>query len=321
MRFESYISLRYFFSPRTEGAVSFITWVAVLGVTLGVGALVVAMAVMNGYQTNLVRTMAGALPHLTLHPLVRDGVPPLEEIPELLGPEARPLSIAPLRLQETLLRGPETSGGLVQGVMIRGIDPVADSNVPSFLAFLNDGSPDWNELPAEERLERARLVLLRLESQEREGVFPVLISSLLAGRLGVEKGGILRPLSFPGKGGGFSPQPLESSLQVVGFFNSGIVALDELVAFANQAHVADMFPASARASSVGVRLEDPLQASLITRKIRSEESDESRLYYVYSWLESNKGLFQVILVQKTMLFLVLMMIVLIAFFGMVSALV
>ncbi|MCZ6556396.1 MAG: lipoprotein-releasing system transmembrane subunit LolC, partial [SAR324 cluster bacterium] len=61
MRLELAICLRYLRSSRSDGAISFITWVALLGVVLGVAALVVAMAVMNGYQTNLVRVMASSL--------------------------------------------------------------------------------------------------------------------------------------------------------------------------------------------------------------------------------------------------------------------
>ena len=73
MRIELAISLRYLRAPRAGATLSYLTAIALVGVALGVAALVVAMAVMNGYQANLIRAMAGSLPPLSLYPIKKRG--------------------------------------------------------------------------------------------------------------------------------------------------------------------------------------------------------------------------------------------------------
>lgn len=325
MRLDFAIGLRYFRSRRQEGAVSFISAVAIGGVTLGVAALVVAMSVMNGYQVNLVRAMAGALPHLALHALSRGEVPPAALVRERLADAGfGGATTAPFILREALLQGQGmTHGGPnVQGVILRGVDPEGESRVPGFLAFLDTGAPDWKTLPLAERQRRARALLDKLEAPLAPGVVPVLISHTLADKLGVAVGKHLVPLAFPGPDeAGFSPRPLPARLRVVGYFNTGIVAFDELVTITGVSLVADVFPHSDPEPSLGVRLPQPLRAGDAARALRYTMDGVGTSFYVYSWLESNQGLFQVIRLQKVTLFLVLMLIVVIAFFGMVSALV
>jgi len=321
MRLETFISLRYFFSRREEAAVSFITGVAMVGVALGVAALVVAMAVMNGYQANLVAAMSGALPHVTLHPLIKGGTPPVESVPEILGPQAVVTGLTRLRMEEALLQGPATTGSKVQGVMLRGIDSRAESNAPEFAALFQDGSPNWSALSPQERQTRVRALMEHLDVPAAPDQMPVLISRVLSERLGAKSGDTLNLLRIPKKGGGFSPEPLAVHLRIVGLFNTGIMAFDELVAITHVDHLKTLFPNSGGTESVGIRLKDPMRAVDVAAYVRANSTDEGRGFYVYSWLETNRGLFQVILVQKAMLFLVLLLIVIIAFFGMISALV
>ena len=321
MRFELAISLRYFRSRRGDGALSFISWIAIGGVMLGVAALVVAMSVMNGYQTNLVQAMAGALPHVSLHALLPGSLPPLEELQPKLEARLHPEAISPYVLHETLLAGPQSGQGGVQGVLVRAIDPAIESRVAGLLAFLDDGSAGWSARPPAERQRLARALLLRLREAIAPGVAPVLLSRLLADKLGAGLGDRLVPLRFPREGEGFSPHPTATRLQIVGYLTTGIVAFDELVVLMDVEQVATIFPQQPLPRSVGLRLRDPLQASAAASWLRGEMEREQRSVFVYSWLEANRGLFQVIRVQKTMLFLVLLLIVLLAFFGMISALV
>jgi lipoprotein-releasing system permease protein len=321
VRFELAVSLRYFRSRRGEGALSFVSWIAIGGVSLGVAALVVAMAVMNGYEANLVRAMAGALPHVSLHALLPGGMPEEEALRPLLEERLHPEAISSYILHETLLSGPQSGTGGVQGVLVRAIEPQTESRVEGLLAFLDDGTPAWEQLPPAERQRRARALLASLESSPAPGVAPVLLSPLLAGKLGAKLGDDLVPLRVPMEGEGFSPHPSATRLRVAGYLTTGIVAFDELVVVMDIAQAQAIFPGQALTRSLGIRLAQPLQASAAAAWLRAELQRDQRPVYVYSWLEANQGLFQVIRVQKTMLFLVLLLIVLLAFFGMIGALV
>ena len=320
MRLELAICLRYMRSPRSEGAVSFITVVALLGVVLGVAALVVAMAVMNGYQTNLVRAMAGSLPHVSLNPLRNTGIRGEAKLIEKLRGRYSPVTISPYLLQETLVKAAQGSTGAIRGVMVRGVEPRVESGNREFLAFLDDGSPGFSRLPPAERLARAAKLLRSLEHEPEPGVAPVLLSRMLAEKLGVGLGEHLAPLEMPKRGQGFSPRPVGQKLVVAGYFETGLSVFDELVLIAHLKHVPRLMPGRKMGHSLGLRLPDPLASGRVAAELRTLARSGGHAFSVYSWLEANKGIFQVIRIQKVMLFLVLMLIVVIAFFGMVSAL-
>lgn len=321
MRFEWAISLRYFRSPRAERSVSFITRVAIGGVTLGVAALVVALAVMNGYRVNLVRAMSGALPHVSLHALEPGVLPEGEALRGMFPENLQPVTAASFTRRETLLAGPHPGRSGVQGVLIRAIDTEVEQRVPDLLAFLDDGAPDWAALPPGQRLERARRLLLRLREPGADGAVPVLLSPKLATRLGAGLGERLTPLALPAEGSGFTPEPSGAMLKAIGHFTSGIASIDEFFVLMDVRLVEAVFPGQPVPWAVGVRLADALQASRAAEALREEVQRRDLPVYVFSWLENNRGLFHVIRLQRVMLFLVLMMIVGLAFFGMVSGLV
>ncbi|MDH4246431.1 MAG: FtsX-like permease family protein, partial [Deltaproteobacteria bacterium] len=172
-----------------------------------------------------------------------------------------------------------------------------------------------------ERQSRVRTLLESLGSLGTSGEVPVLLSQVLSERLGAVPETLLSLLRIPREGGGFSPEPLPLRLRVVGLFNTGIMAFDEMVVITHVNHLGGLFPDSKGSESLGVRLQDPMRALEVSAYVRANHPEEGRRYYIYSWLETNRGLFQVIVVQKAMLFLVLLLIVVIAFFGMISALV
>jgi lipoprotein-releasing system permease protein len=321
MRYELAITLRYFLSRDREGSLSLITGLAMGGVTLGVAALVVAMSVMNGYQANMVRAMSGALPHLSVLPPDGQGFADLAALSRELVQRVKVKSLSPFLLQEALVSNPEGSGAPMQGVMLRGVEPDTEAALPDFLAFVSDGSSDWERLPAPQRLDRARQVLMKLERERAPGVYPVLLSPELAKKLGAHLGDPLVPLVFPARGEGFSPRETAGRLEIAGYFHTGILAFDELVILINVHMIDRIYPGSERNFALGLRLADPLDAGAVAEQLRAQQKSGGSAFAVYSWLESNRGLFQVIRIQKVMLFIVLMLIVVIAFFGMIGALV
>ncbi|MEE8395988.1 MAG: ABC transporter permease [bacterium] len=320
MRLEMAIGWRYLRSPRSEGAISFITLVALLGVMLGVAALVVALAVMNGYQANLVRAMAGSMPHVSIHPLGATGFGDTKALEEALVERFGPVALAPFALQETLVRSPGGAAGTIQGVMLRGIDPVLESQVPNFLALVDEGTPDWAELTPGQRIARAKAVLRNMAEAPADGPAPVLLSRSLARKLGVKPGAELIPMTFPKPGSGFSPLPVAKRMVVRAYFKTGIPVFDELVLVLPLGFLPALLPGKEVEISIGMRLADPMGAGAAAELLRKEEKSFAQPFYVYSWLESNGALFEVIEFQKRTLFVALMLIVVIAFFGMVSAL-
>ena len=320
MRIELAISLRYLRSPRSDGAISFITWIALVGVMLGVGALVVAMAIMNGYQANLVQAMAGSLPHVAVNPLKASGLEDQQQLLETLGQSVPVVAASPFVMRETLVKAAKGTSGAIQGVMLRGIATEQEAKVSNFVTFVDDGSPGWKKLPAEERQRRAEALLRDFSTQGGRKAAPVLLSRLLAGKLGVGLGERLTLMKFPEPGAGFSPQRVPRELVVAGFFETGLTVFDELMLVTHIDFVPELLPDPRVGASLGIRLKDPMSAGRAADVLRDQSKIGDEFFYVYSWIESNQGIFQVLRLQKVMLFLVLMLIVIIAFFGMVSSL-
>ena len=231
MPLEWAICLRYLKAARSGGPVSFVTLVAALGVALGVAALVVAMAVMNGYQVNLVRAMAGALPHVSLLPAKSSSFDDPEALKAAVQAAVQPRSIARYGSLDTLLRRANAAAAPMQAISLRGIEPLVEAQEAGFLAFLDDGTPAWKTYPPEERLRRAGELLRGLirPSPGPDAPVPILVSRTLAARLGVTVGDGLTLLEFP-KGSGFVPVPHGPRLRVHALFETGILAFDESIA-------------------------------------------------------------------------------------------
>ena len=320
MKLELAISLRYFRSRRGEGALSFITWVAIGGVAIGVASLVVAMSVMNGYQTNLVQAMAGALPHLSIYGLSTSTERDFSTIRPLLRDYLQPETISEYALHETLVSAPH-SAGRVRGVIVRAIDIDVERKVPAFLTLLQGPGAGWPGLPLAERLSRAATLVESLGQAPAPGVVPALIGRGLAAKLRVDIGERLTPLVFTREGHGLSPQPEGTFLEVRGLVNSGVSSLDDALIIIPLHLAGEAFPGQPLRTALGVRLHRPLEAADNASWLRAQMRQLEWSGYVYTWVESNRGLLEIILLQKTMLFLVLLLIVVLAFFGMITALV
>jgi lipoprotein-releasing system permease protein len=327
MPIEWAVCLRYLRATRSGGPVSFVTLVAGLGVALGVAALVVAMAVMNGYQVNLLRAMAGALPHVSLIPATESTFTDPAALEQAITATVHPRTIARYGSMDTLLRKADSPASPMQALSLRGIQPDIEAQESGFLAFLDDGTAAWKTYPLRERQEKAAAIMRSLAKNPPATRLPgdtgevtVLISHALATRLGVKVGESLTLLEFP-KGSGFVPVPHGPPLRIVGLFETGILAFDEAVALTDLDALMTLAPRDQIETSLGLRLDQPLSAGKVANQLRDMTPPAGDDFHVFSWLESNKTLFQVILLQKVMLYLVLMLIVLIASFGMISALV
>lgn len=321
MRLELLVGLRYMGAKNREGALSLITTLAVLGVALGVAAMVIALSLMNGYRVNVVRVMAGAMPHISLSSQSLLGFRDVQAVKEAVTQAVGAQSVSPYALRDVLISNPLALGAPVQGMALRGLDPEREQLSPEFLSLLHDGQAGFERLPAQERQVRAARVLATLTVTKEDKVYPVLISRMLAKKLGVQVGQTLTPLKFPKKGEQFMPAPMPIRLRVAGYFETGIVAFDEMVLLMNLGHMALAFNMLPGEFSLGVRIAEPLRAGEAAHILRDLEMGQGNSFSVYSWLDANKGLFAMIQTQKTLLGLVLMLIVVIAFFGMASALV
>ena len=169
MSFELFVALRYLFSRRKQTFIYIISLMSILGVAIGVGALVVVLGVYNGLTTDMRDKILGA----NAHAIVMSYVPSAFEHDQDLTQRIRSVDgvtgATPFIYTEVML----SAGGGVKGVVLRGIDPASAPEVLSLLHQMRSGSP---------------------EDLQKEGTPGIIIGEELARRLGLAVGSICSPL-------------------------------------------------------------------------------------------------------------------------------
>ena len=287
-----FVGLRYVRTRRQGFFVSFISWISMAGVCLGVAALITIISVMNGFEGEL----RNRLVSLTAHATVSGPPARLERWPEVAGrlqQVAGVEGVAPfIDVQAMLGRS-----GTLQPVLLHGIDPVAEANVSAIERNLLQGS------------------LADLEP----GARGIAIGRVLAWQIGAEVGDELTVL-VPGRAmlaaGG---RPQLQTFTVTGIFEVGLQDIDASFALIALADAADLAGAGgAIPAGLRVRFDDVMQAPARAGDLRRAAGEGLQ---VKDWSQEHSAYFRAIRIEKTMMSLILLLVVAVAAFNIVAALV
>jgi len=329
---ESFIFKRYLGSPRQDRSISVITRISIFGVALGVMTLIVVLSVMNGFEKDLRRAIQGANAHLTLYKFGSTGLSYTPGSPEITKLQSDPQvqAVSPFTTNQALLMGP----GKPQGAMIKGIDPILEPKVTQMDFFIRtrlfEEKRDNSRTQA--TVEEARIaheILAALEISEKEWyddngltqtnrLAGIILGSQLAKNLGVGIGEIVTLISPEGRFTPMGVMPRAKRFRVEGFFESGIMGYDEILAFVNLKVAQKLFKLPTKVTGFAVRLQDGDQADVVKDRLKSEFKFP---YALSSWTEQNRNLFAVFRLEKMGLALILTLIILIAAFNIISSLV
>ncbi len=136
MRFEFFVALRYLKAKRRQAVISVITAISVLGVTAGVAALVVALAINNGFREELENRLLGATAHINLLRAAQDGIRNYDALGARLERLPHVVAAAPVLYEQVLI----SSRSRAQGVVLKGVDPEREVKVGDLLRRLKEGS-------------------------------------------------------------------------------------------------------------------------------------------------------------------------------------
>jgi lipoprotein-releasing system permease protein len=282
------IGLRYVRSRRQSFFVSFITWVSLAGVCLGVAALITILSVMNGLEGELRSRLLSLSAHATFEraPATPDALAALaaevRAAPEVAG-------AAPFIEVEALA----SHGAQLSPARLRGIDPASEATIGDLDRAMLEG--DIAALAA--------------------GSNRVILGRLLAGELDVQVGDqvtLLLPRSAAD--GGLEPQI--GAFEVAGLFEVGLADHDASLALAALADVAN-FAGPGAPAGVRARFGDALAAPLLARTVASRLAEVS----VRDWTEDHAAYFHAIRLEKVMMTIMLLLIVAVAAFNIVASLV
>jgi len=278
-------------ATRRNGFISFISGVSMLGISLGVAALIIVLSVMNGFQKEVRDRMLGVVSHIEVYAADGQALPNVvttmaqaKENPQVIG--AAPFIAA----QALIARGEE-----MKGAMVRGIDPALEPQVSDFATGAQ-----------QEAL--ARLV---------PGEFGVVLGGELARSMGVRVGDKVTLVAPNGQVTPAGVVPRLKQMTVVGTFDSGHYEYDSALALLHWEDAARIFRLEGP-SGVRLKLKDLHQAREVADQLARSLSGDLVLR---DWTRQNRSWFAAVQVEKRMMFIILTLIVAVAAFNLVSTLV
>jgi len=278
-------------ATRRNGFISFISGVSMLGIALGVAALIIVLSVMNGFQKEVRDRMLGVVSHIEVISADGGALPDARGTLKTVTAHSSVLAAAPfISAQALLARGED-----MKGVMVRGIDPVLEPGV-------TDLSPDLRTQ-----------ALGRLQS----GQFGVVLGVDLARMLGVRVGD---PVTLVSPSGQVTPAgvvPRLKQMTVVGTFSSGHYDYDSALALVHVDDASRIFRLEGP-SGIRVKLRDLHQARQVAYELGAVLPTD---LLVRDWTQQNRTWFAAVQVEKRMMFIILTLIVAVAAFNLVSTLV
>lgn len=309
---ERLIALRYLRARRDEGFLSIIAGFSLVGIALGVGTLIVVMAVMNGFRVELLRQITSVNGHLA----VTGGRDPITDHQAI---EAKIKAIPGVAGVSPVLEGQAlvAAGDQVRGIMLRGMrpedlmlrKPIADSVSGVVVAGPQRGVCRIADKPRETK-GRGDL------SSLSRGRF-VAIGARLAEVLGVSVGDIVTVVSPNSVDTPLGRLPRTRRFEVGAIFEVGMFDYDTNFIYASLDNARDFFETPGKTSMIEVFALDPGAYDALIPRINAELEYK---YFAFNWIEANSSFFATVAQQANVMFLVLTLIVLVAAFNIVSSL-
>lgn len=288
--FSLYVGLRYTAAKRSNNFISFISLVSMLGLMLGVAALIVVLSVMNGFDRELKDRILGMVPHGT----ISDYGKPLDNwqsVADRVNLQPGVVGTAPYIQAQGML----TNRGVVRGVLINGIEPDLEKKISILDDHMKAGSLD----------------------QLKPKSYGIVLGSLLARSMGVAVGDkitlVLPEASISVAG----VIPRLKRFSVVGMFEVG-AELDANLAYIHIDDAARIKRMSSGVDGIRLQFDNLFEAPY---RIRQIITDLGEFYRASDWTRTHGNLFQAIQLEKKMIGLLLFLIVFVAAFNIVSTLV
>ncbi|MDD2850463.1 MAG: lipoprotein-releasing ABC transporter permease subunit [Desulfuromonadaceae bacterium] len=297
MSFELFVGLRYLKAKRKSTFISIITFISTAGVTLGVMALIVVLAVMTGFENDLKEKILGTNAHIVV---LRSGAPMenyravMKELKGFAGVTAA----TPFIYNQVML----SSGKNVSGVVLRGIDVATDRTVTRLGASIVEGSLDD----------------LELKMGQGSAALPgLMVGKELAKHLNLFLGDKVNVISPMGNITPLGMMPRMKPFRITGIFNTGMFEYDSTLAYISLDQAQRFFDLDDTVTGIQLKVENVYHTGELARSINSKMGSG---YYARDWMQMNKNILFALKTEKVVMFIILTLIVLVAAFGIASTL-
>jgi lipoprotein-releasing system permease protein len=286
MRFEIFVALRYLKAKRRQSVISVVTVISIVGVMAGVCALVVALAINNGFREELEKSLLGATANVNLLRSKNDGIKDYEALTARLGRLPHVAACAPALYGEVLA----SFHSRAQGVVVKGVDPQREIHVGDLLLRLREGT-------------------LEGLSQTFADADPIILGKELAKSLGAYVGDTILITSPQGYLTPLEVVPKFRHFRVVGVFDSGFYDFDATWAFTNLPAAQRLLDLGDVASVIEFKIDDIYRASILAEQIRDVAG---KGYETTTWMEQNRSLLSALRLERLVTILTIGLIVVVA---------
>jgi lipoprotein-releasing system permease protein len=291
MRYEFWVGFRYTRAKRRNHFISFISLISMLGIGLGVAALIVVLSVMNGFQKELRTRILGVVSHVQISG-VGGELANWEQLMQAVSQHPSVRAAAPYVQAQSML----SLDSQVRGTVVRGILPEAEAKVADLAQHMKIGRLD----------------------DLAEGEFNIVLGLELARALNVGIGDKVTLIAPQGLVTPAAVLPRIKQFKVTGIFEVGMYEFDSGLALINLHDAQKLYRMEDRVSGVRLKVDDLFAAPRIGRELlRYVDADA----FVSDWTRSHANFFRAVQIEKNMMFLILLLIVAVAAFNIVSTLV
>lgn len=296
--YQLFIALRYLKSKKRNRGVSFNALISVIGVAVGVMALLVVLSVMSGFHEDLQKKILGANAHVLILSY-KDGIEDYKKVIDEFGREPHVVSMSPFVLGQIMV----SSGKKAHGVFLRGIEPSLELKTTDILKYVREGGIE-------------DLIAERKKNTDEDHPW-IILGRELASMLGVMRGDVVNVLSPMGEIGPLGMLPKIQNFRVAGTFEMGMFEYDMNLVLTDIKAAQTFFGYGNTVTGIEIRLDDIYKASLVRDSINKKTGFP---YYARDWMQMNRNLFSALKLEKFAMFVILILIVLVASFNIVSTL-
>ena len=292
MNYALIVARRYLTARRKQAFISVITFISALGIAIGVMALVIAVALITGFHSDVQNKILSSTSHIMVSDLTGEGLndylTALDRIAAVDGVE----SVSPVAYTEVLLKGPYKT----YGAMLKGIDFDVEKTSAPWLQTLNGG-----EIPDPDL--------------KRPGI---LLGSRVALEIGAGIGDVVTAITSSSRLSPLGQVPKFKNFVVTGIFKTGLHQFDSTTALIHLDAAQAFLKLDDRISYIQVRIDDIFEAERVGRRIKEVMPP---VIYVTTWMELNRPLFSALKLEKTIIFLTITLIVIVAALNIIASLI
>jgi len=292
---EYFIGLKYLLAKRKQTFISIITVISVSGVTIGVMALIIVLAVMNGFEREVKDRILGATAHVHVTSL-EGSIPDPFALARQVDAMKGVVAASPYLFSQVMI----SSGTASTGAILRGVDIPTIGKVTRLPRDIRKGK------------------LEDLAKKTPSGLPGIILGKELAANLDVSPGDLVEILV---PGGNITPMgafPGIARFGVAGLSESGMYEYDSSFAYVSLAEAGRLMGMKGRATGLEVKVDDIYQAGRIATRIREALGYP---YWAKDWMQSNRNLFSALKLEKVVMFIILVLIVMVAAFNIISTLI